>query len=309
MQQSFDSRAFIDRIGKRLVDQFDEARMATTPSLVGGAMEKPVRDQLEQILPRGIAVGSGCVIDATGHTSKQQDIVLYEKDICPEFSINNTPETTYYPCEGVFAVGEVKSRLDNQTLTDAFHKIESVKCLQRTDILHPIPIAETGRRFPIYRKYGSLHSDSILNSSERDKYDHRNQIFGFILAGNLRVKIETLRNTYLDLTRLAGDPFAPNLLAVLTGEQLIWVNNKSPRRVYQQQDGKHILTQFHDTWDSAPAAQNATHLAIQQSDGPFRNLIDWIYNAYRVGETSETASFQNYIRGNNAASQISYLQK
>ena len=41
MNRQFDPNAFIDRIGKRLVDQFDDARMATTPSLVGDAMEKP----------------------------------------------------------------------------------------------------------------------------------------------------------------------------------------------------------------------------------------------------------------------------
>ena len=148
-----------------------------------------------------------------------------------------------------------------------------------------------------------------MNSSERDKYDHRNQIFGFILGGNLGVKIETLRNTYLDLTRLTGEHFAPNHLAVLTGERLIWANNKSPRRVYQQQGSKHILTEVHDTWASAPAAQNATHIAIHHSDGPFRNLIDWIYNAYTVGETSPAESFQHYFRGNDGASRVDYLQK
>ena len=57
-------------------------------------MEQPVRKQLEQILPRGLAVGSGFVIDSYGGTSRQTDVVLYEKDICSVFSINDTPETT-----------------------------------------------------------------------------------------------------------------------------------------------------------------------------------------------------------------------
>ena len=42
------------------------------------------------------------------------DVVLYEKEQCPVFCINNSAETTYYPCEGVLAVGEVKSTIGNR---------------------------------------------------------------------------------------------------------------------------------------------------------------------------------------------------
>ena len=56
MGSGFDSTAFIARVGHRLVREFEEARKATTPSLIGTAIEAPVRKELEQILPRGIAV-------------------------------------------------------------------------------------------------------------------------------------------------------------------------------------------------------------------------------------------------------------
>ena len=91
MDQTFDPDGFIRRIGERLVDEFKDAKAGTTPSTVGSAAEQPVRDQLEQILPRGIAVGEGFVIDSYGATSRQQDVILYERDICPVFSINRTP--------------------------------------------------------------------------------------------------------------------------------------------------------------------------------------------------------------------------
>ena len=58
-------------------------------------MESPVRKQLEHHLPTGIAVGSGFVIDSYGATSSQTDLILYERDICPVFSKNDTPGTTY----------------------------------------------------------------------------------------------------------------------------------------------------------------------------------------------------------------------
>ena len=126
MYPTFDPDKFIARIGQRLVEQFDDARAATSPGTVGDAMEQPVRDQLEQILPRGIGVGESFVIDSAGGTSRQTDVILYEKEICPIFSVNNTPGTTYYPCESVIAIGEVKSTLDRGSLEDAFKKISSV---------------------------------------------------------------------------------------------------------------------------------------------------------------------------------------
>ena len=169
VDNTFDVDAFITRIGKRLVAQFDDARTATSPSTVGAAMEQPVRKQLEQILPRGIAVGSGFVIDSGGNTSRQMDVVLYEKDICPVFSVNDTPETTYYPCEGVIAVGEIKSSLDRQSLKDAFKKIASVKRLKRFTIHHPGPCPTTGRLIVMDRNYGSLHDVIPLITMEGEE--------------------------------------------------------------------------------------------------------------------------------------------
>ena len=113
----FSATDFITRLGRSLIKEFEEARQATTSPLIGVAIETPVRRRLEQVLPRGVAVGSGCVIDSYGNCSRQQDVVLYERDICPVFSINDTPESTYYPCEGVMAVIEVKSSVSSITTT------------------------------------------------------------------------------------------------------------------------------------------------------------------------------------------------
>ena len=136
LDQSFDPERFIRRIGERLVDEFGDAKAGNTPLGVGTAGEQPVRKQLESVLPRGIAVGEGFVIDSYGGTSRQQDVVLYERDICPVFSINDTPQTTYYPCEGVIAVGQIKSWLDRQSLRDAVDTIASVKELRRHVVSH-----------------------------------------------------------------------------------------------------------------------------------------------------------------------------
>ena len=188
MDQTFDPDGFIRRIGERLVDEFKDAKAGTTPSTVGAAAEQPVRDQLEQILPRGIGVGEGFVIDSYGGTSHQQDVVLYERDICPVFSINSTPQTTYYPCEGVIGIGEIKSSLDGNSLRNAFQKVASVKRLRRHVTHHPIPDPKTGEQFPVNRNYLTPHGDSVLRMDEGSDRKERLQIFGFVLAGESRLK-------------------------------------------------------------------------------------------------------------------------
>ena len=131
MNRNFNAVRYSIEVGSELVTNFAGAGLATTPGLVGSAREFPTRKKLEHLLPNGIAVGSGCVIDSYGGTSRQMDIVLYEKHLCPVYSINEDPATTYYPCEGVIAVGEVKRRIASTDLEDTFAKITSVKKLRR----------------------------------------------------------------------------------------------------------------------------------------------------------------------------------
>ena len=286
VDQKFDVDAFIARIGKRLVEQFDDARAATSPSTVGAAMEQPVKKQLEQILPRGIAVGSGFVIDSEGGTSRQTDIVLYEKDICPEFSINNTPETTYYPCEGVIAVGEVKSTLDKGSLEDAFKKIASVKKLKRYQIYHPAPLP-TGKRPILTRGYGSVQGDEVLTVTEGDEIPETNQIFGFVVEGNLRVKEETSCEAFGELACATGDDQSLNMVVVLNGGLITW--------------GKLGITQASVPGDKRPAvesvwsAQKANCFRYFEDSESFRALIQWLNGLYHRGKTSDASAFEKYI--------------
>jgi len=131
MTNKFNSIDFVNRVARKLLIEFDDASQGTTSGLTGFAREHPVRKQFQMLLPATAGVGSGCVIDLDQNTSKQQDVIIYENGLCPVFSVNDTPETTYYPCEGVMAVGEIKSTLNSATLEDAFQKIKSAKSLRR----------------------------------------------------------------------------------------------------------------------------------------------------------------------------------
>ena len=204
MPPTFHAKDFIARLGKSLIKEFEDARQATTGPLIGTAIETPVRRRLEQVLPRGIAVGSGCVVDSYGNCSKQQDVILYERDICPVFSVNDTPESTYYPCEGVLGVIEVKSSLDTGALRDSFEKIESVRRLRRHGIYGPPSMR--GETRPEYRRYQSTTMANAIRLVEPELLNRYglDQIFGAVLAGSLRMRPSAFRARFAELAQDFG---------------------------------------------------------------------------------------------------------
>ncbi len=69
------------------------AGMGTTPDAVGSAREGAARAKLEQAMPPGVGVGTRFVIDSCDGTSRQVDIVLYEKELCPVYRLNDELES------------------------------------------------------------------------------------------------------------------------------------------------------------------------------------------------------------------------
>lgn len=204
MEHSFSSINFLKTLSEELIDNFSRAGKATTPGLVGTARESEARQKLEKILPPIVGIGSGCIIDSFSRTSKQTDIVLYEKQLCPVFALSPSAETTYYPCEGVIAVGEVKSGLDKSGLEDSFRKIISVKELQRF-VLDPLS----------WRKYGSTLSMVGVESEKFDCTKFQDQTYGFVLCNHIDLKIDTFLQHYRDLCVATPEHLLPNLIVSL----------------------------------------------------------------------------------------------
>ena len=305
MDRNFDPDAFIRRIGERLVDEFEDARAGTTPSTVGSAAEQPVRDQLEQVLPRGIGVGEGFVIDSYGGTSRQQDVILYERDICPVFSINRTPQTTYYPCEGVIAVGEIKSVLDRNSLQDAFETVASVKRLRRHVVHDFMPHPTTGGPIPLHRNYLTLRRDEITTLDEGRDNKERLQIFDFVLAGESKLRQETLVEAFCALAAELEGCLLPNLLVTLDGYAIRWGNIAKAERkeVRQSKDGTYGLSVCKDGpegWQVSWSAETATHLGGSKVSDPFRMLVQWIRQGAELGRTSDIRSFDRYFEAKSS---------
>lgn len=217
MQKDFNSFEFINDLSQELVIKFEKAGNGTTPYTVGVARENAVRSKLRQILPGKVDIGTGFVIDSFGYTSKQTDIVIIEKDICPIFSINGTPETTYYPCESVLAVGEIKSILDTDDIVDAFGKIESVKKCQRyiKDSIN-------------WRKYFSTFTTLGAESERYNQQSHpKDQIYGFVLCQSLGLTIPTFLERCKEEIKIREPYLLPDLFVSLNDGLALFINKKN----------------------------------------------------------------------------------
>ena len=280
MDETFDSAKFVRNVGVALIAEFEKARSATTPELIASAMETAARKQLEQILPSGVGVGTGCVIDSYGRTSRQIDVILYERDICPVFRVNyDDPKASYYPCEGVIAVGEIKSVIGKKELEDSFKKIASVKSLRR-NFEHPKYPDHNGRRLFGYRKYGertgAIRNDIISPANYAPDNAEGSKIYGFILADKMGVGVDTMKRHYSRLIDEFYDVVCPNSTFFLEGTAF------NPARV---NDRKFTYTL---------SVEMGWYILVRKISSPFSMLIFNIHAAYNLGGTAETEVFGQY---------------
>lgn len=105
------------------------------PGSKGDALENAWIEWLRKYLPNRYSVDKAIVIDHTGETSHQMDIVIYDNWFTPFIFSQNGFH--YIPAEGVYAVFEVKPDISGQSdgitnIEYAARKIESVRVLKRT---------------------------------------------------------------------------------------------------------------------------------------------------------------------------------
>ena len=227
MESTFNSIEYVKYLANDLVSAFNHAGTATTPVLVGLAKEKAVIKKLEMLLPQGVGVGSGCIIDSYGNTSRQCDIVIYEKELCPVFCINESPETTYYPCEGVIAAGEVKASLSSNDLENAFQKSKSVKQLKRYSVPERSELFDES----VYCFRSYLNTVSVEGTPEEGfhqagkTYD---QICFFVMFGTESLKKETIGEKFQVLIK-QYETYSPNLCISLHGGLMLFYDRKNNR--------------------------------------------------------------------------------
>lgn len=100
------------------------------PVSKGDVNELEWTDLLASYLPKRYCVSKAHVIDHEGSVSDQIDVVIYDQHYSPFILKQNG--AVYIPAESVYAVIEVKPKIDSTTLDYASQKALSVRKLKRT---------------------------------------------------------------------------------------------------------------------------------------------------------------------------------
>lgn len=226
------------KISQTLAIEFDElAKEIDHAQLSGESREHALMTQLRKYLPQRVAVDRGFVIDANGGTSKQQDVVIYDRTVGAVFEINSVK---YYPCEIVIAVGEVKADISSSArLADALEKIRSVKQLDRS---------YEGRNNVVIGP-GISHGWIKFDPSSQ----HRDQILGFIFTAASLTK-DTLVSGIQEFNKSNPRHVWPNLFC----------------------DFKHILISYECPSGLYPSAMDATYLYCTE-DSEIEDLLLLFY--------------------------------
>jgi len=128
--KDFSISALIEDEAERLASSLRQ-RLIPHSGELGTAREQVIRDFIQQQLPRRLAVSSGFVFDVHGHVSQQMDIVIHDAEVCPVFQAAGGVK--FFPCEGVVAVGQVKTNITSATeFEDALQNLRSAKKLDRS---------------------------------------------------------------------------------------------------------------------------------------------------------------------------------
>ena len=102
---------------------------------LGDETELAWLDFLARVLPNRYQVANGFVVDADGWRSEQTDVIVFDRQYSPP--LFKTGNVQYIPAEAVYAVFEVKQRIDNRNLRLACDKAASVRLLRRTSAVIP----------------------------------------------------------------------------------------------------------------------------------------------------------------------------
>jgi hypothetical protein len=115
---------------ERLVVAFRQ-KLVGHPGEFGKGREEIVREFLRLQLPKKFSVSSGFVFDVHGHISQQADVIIYDSQECPIFTAAGG--VSFFPCEGVVAAGQVKSRITSKAeYESALQNLRSIKSLDRS---------------------------------------------------------------------------------------------------------------------------------------------------------------------------------
>jgi uncharacterized protein DUF6602 len=204
-------------------------------SAAGGVVETTVREVLRKRLPSKYYVGQGHIVSPTLKTSPQFDVIVANSDSSPVL-FQDDNGTEWFPFEGVYAIGEVKSSYDKRKKPiEAFSEN-----IRRTKTEFNWPKRDTIAR--AYEKGGGHVQNTIA-------FDQLFSFMVFVDSGNF--KPEEIEEFYKD-TPAEYLPNIPYLVdqGVMLSMKFGGVNGAYPMEMnlYPEVADKMGLVQYKSKW-------------------------------------------------------------
>lgn len=122
------TQTLFQKISQKMRTDFEVTAQLVHSGSKGTARENILRNFLaEGRLPTKYAIGAGEVVGRTNDTSKQCDLVVYDR--LNGVTLLYDESTQVYPIDCVYGIIEVKSTLSKSELIDALEKIKTLKAM------------------------------------------------------------------------------------------------------------------------------------------------------------------------------------
>lgn len=195
-------------ISEKLLSDFNISANINHTTSKGNYREKTLLNFLKNgYLPEKYGVGSGEIVSSINQTSKQSDLIIFDKFNGIPFLYSE--ETQIYPIESVYGIIEVKSKLTKPELIIALENIKSVKelCPEENISISPISMFQVIQPRPI--PFGIVFAYSLGENS-----------------------IESLTKNVKEWQSQNSPKLWPNLIVILN-EGLIYHEREMFQKVYQ----------------------------------------------------------------------------
>ena len=236
-------------------------------------------------MPPGIGVGTGFVIDSYGNTSRQIDVLLYEKELCPVYKLN--ADVDYFPCEGVVAIGEVKSQISSAEIDDIFEKTASVRKLRRYAIAEKSLLGNY-ETVP-FRSFGSR---TAMKGTPEESFDQHtklsDRIYGFGIGREFDISPKSALNRFARRAADWGDVNTPDIVLTAKGNTIL------PWSVEPIDKDKRL--------GSAKSVVDAKGFAMLDLEkDTLETLIDRLYDFLSSGRTVGIRAYNEYVKSSSDA--------
>ncbi len=140
------------------------------PLLQGRIREIALGHLFRPLLPFGLEIGTGKVIDHGGNQSREIDLIIYSSSILP--SLMYSEREGMFPAESCFYAIEVKSRTSASEIRDAIAKANSLRRIQYLPGAYDSESRPKNHRItPIIPAFFAFDSDLLkTGKSELERY-------------------------------------------------------------------------------------------------------------------------------------------